>query len=36
MLKMYPPLITDLSIRGVWQPQTVSLFDVRVTDIDAP
>ena len=31
-----PSLITDLSIRGVWQPQTVALFDVRVTDTDAP
>ena len=29
-------LIADLSIRGVWQPQTVGLFDVRVTDSDAP
>ena len=32
-----PSLIADLSIRRVWQPQTVALFDVRVTDItDAP
>ena len=31
-----PSLIADLSIRGVWQPQTVALFDVRVTDTDAP
>ena len=29
-------LIADLSIRGVWQPQTVALFDVRVTDNDTP
>eukprot|EP00731_Ephydatia_muelleri_P033781 Em0037g45a len=29
MLKVVPSLITDLSIRGVWQPQTVALFDVR-------
>ena len=26
-----PSLIADLSIRGVWQPQTVVLFDVRAT-----
>ena len=31
-----PSLIADPSIRGVWQPRTVALFDVRVTDIDAP
>ena len=31
-----PSLIDDLSIRGVWQPQTVALFDVRVTNTDAP
>ena len=31
-----PSLIADLSIRGVWQPQTVALFDVRATDTDAP
>ena len=31
-----PSLIADLSIRGVWQPQTVALLDVRVTDTDAP
>ena len=30
-----PSLIANLSIRGVWQPQTVALFDVRVTDTDA-
>eukprot|EP00731_Ephydatia_muelleri_P023669 Em0015g1252a len=30
-----PSLIADLSIRRVWQPQTVALFDVRVTDTDA-
>ena len=30
-----PSLIADLNIRGVWQPQTVALFDVRVTDTDA-
>ena len=28
-----PSQIADLSIRGVWQPQTVALFDV---DTDAP
>ena len=31
-----PSLIADLSIIGVWQPQTVALFDVSVTDTDAP
>ena len=31
-----PSLIADLSIRGVWQPQTVALFDIRVVDTDAP
>ena len=30
-----PSLIADLSIRGVWQPQTVALFDIRVIDTDA-
>ena len=30
-----PALIADLSVRGVWQPQTVALFDVRVVDTDA-
>ena len=29
--EVVPSLIADLSIRGVWQPQTVVLFDVRVT-----
>ena len=29
-----PSLIADLSIRGVWQPKTLALFDVRVTDTD--
>ena len=27
-------LIADLSIRGVWQPQTAALLDVRVVDTD--
>ena len=31
-----PSLIADPSIRGVWQPQTLALFDVRVTGTDAP
>ena len=31
-----PSLISDLSIIGVWQPQTVALFDVSVIDTDAP
>ena len=30
-----PALIADLSIRGVWQPQTAALLDVRVIDTDA-
>ena len=30
-----PSLIADLSIRGVWQPQTVALFDILVIDTDA-
>ena len=28
-------MVADLSIRGVWQSQTVALFDVRVIDTDA-
>ena len=31
-----PALIADLGIRGVWLPQIEALFDVRVTDSDAP
>ena len=30
-----PALITDISMRGVWQPQTVALPDVLVIDTDA-
>ena len=30
-----PSLVADLSIRGIWQPQTVALFDIRVIDTDA-
>ena len=30
-----PALIADLSIRGVWQPQTAALLDVHVIDTDA-
>ena len=30
-----PALIADLSVRGVWQPQTAALLDVRVIDTDA-
>ena len=29
-------LIADLGIRGVWLPQVEVLFDIRVTDADAP
>ena len=28
-------LIADLSVRGVWEPQTEALFDIRVVDTDA-
>lgn len=28
-------LIADLGVRGVWQPQTEALFDIRVIDTDA-
>ena len=28
-------LITDLCVRGIWEPQTKALFDIRVSDIDA-
>ena len=31
-----PSLVADLGVRGVWQPQTQALFDVRVIDTDAP
>ena len=27
-------LVADLGVRGVWQPQTVALFDIPVTDTD--
>ena len=29
-------LIAHLGVRGVWQPQVEALFDVQVTDTDAP
>ena len=28
-------LIADIGVRGVWQPQTMALFDIRVIDTDA-
>jgi hypothetical protein len=28
-------LVADLGVRGVWQPQSVALFDIRVIDTDA-
>jgi len=28
-------LIIDLCVRGVWEPQTEALFDIRVVDTDA-
>ena len=31
-----PALIADLGVRGVWEPQTLALFDIRVIDTDAP
>ena len=31
-----PSLVADLGVRGVWQPQTQALFDIRVIDTDAP
>ena len=30
-----PALVADLSVRGVWQSQTTTFFDVRVDDSDA-
>ena len=30
-----PALVADLSVRGVWSPQTEALFDIRVIDTDA-
>ena len=30
-----PALIADRSVRGFWQPQTATLFDVHVVDTDA-
>ena len=29
------PLVADLCVRGVWQPQTEAVFDIRVVDTDA-
>ena len=29
-------MITNLRIRDVWLPQIVAMFDIRVTDSDAP
>ena len=26
-------LVTDLYVRGVWQPQTEALFDIRVVEL---
>ena len=28
-------LITDLCVRGVWEPQIKALFDIRMVDTDA-
>lgn len=30
-----PALVADLGMRGVWQPQSEALFDIRVVDTDA-
>ena len=29
-------LIADFGVKGMWQPQVEALFDIRVTDTDAP
>ena len=29
------PLVADPCVRGVWQPQTKALFDIRVVNTDA-
>ena len=31
---IFEPLVADLCLRGVWQPQTQSLFDIRGVDTD--
>jgi len=33
--EVFPALIADLRVRGVWIPQAEALFDVRVADTDA-
>jgi hypothetical protein len=30
-----PALVADLSVRGVWIPQSEALFDIRIVDTDA-
>ena len=30
-----PALVADLSVRGVWTPQSEALFDIRIVDTDA-
>ena len=30
-----PALVADLSVRGVWTPQSEVLFDIRIVDTDA-
>uniref|UniRef100_A0A1X7T975 Uncharacterized protein n=1 Tax=Amphimedon queenslandica TaxID=400682 RepID=A0A1X7T975_AMPQE len=32
----FDSLIADLGARGVWQPQTTTLFDIRIVDTDVP
>ena len=34
MNEYLPALVADLGIRGAWQPQAQTLFDVRVMDTD--
>jgi len=34
--EVYPALIADLGVRGVWIPQLKALFNVRVADTDVP
>ena len=29
-------LVADLAVRGVWQQQCTTMFDVRIVDTDAP
>ena len=35
MTRMTTALVADLGVRGVWQPQTMALLDIRIVDTDA-